>query len=66
MSRAALDLTLEWRKDGTYDVEGSCVNCGWTGTLTLSRGSETPRHFPAYKAARCTKCGCKAVGMVRS
>jgi hypothetical protein len=62
MAEKDLDLTLEWRKDGTYTVPGSCANCGWEGRLTLSRGSEAPSHFPGYKAARCGRCGCKSVG----
>ncbi len=60
-----LDLRVSWKTDGTYRLPGSCVNCGWEGTLLLSRGSEAPRHFPTYNAAQCEKCGCKTVGRKR-
>lgn len=61
-----LDLRLSW-KDGhqTYTMPGSCSNCGWSGRLILSFGSEAPSHGLHYKAARCGRCGCKTVGANR-
>lgn len=58
-----LDLRSSWRKDGDYTLPGRCSNCGWTGTLILSRGSRAPRlHGPSYNCATCERCGCKAIG----
>lgn len=61
-----LDLTTKWRKKGTYTLPGSCHNCGWTGRLLLSRGSEAPAHYPACQAAECPRCGCRTVGHTKA
>lgn len=54
-----LDLTSRWANTpGSYSLPGSCSNCGWIGTLKLSKGYEAPR---GRRKACCPNCGCKAV-----
>lgn len=61
MAEETLDLRLSWRKEGEYTMPGSCSNCGWKGTLILSKGSEAPTGGPVYHSAKCKNRGCRRV-----
>jgi rRNA maturation protein Nop10 len=49
--------------EGFYSLSGSCSNCGWTGTLSIPRGSKAPgRKFDhSSDAEDCPRCGCRTV-----
>lgn len=36
----------------TYEVNASCSNCGYTGTIEVQKGQEVPRR------ETCPNCGC--------
>lgn len=66
MKRGVLDLSREGSE--TYDVPGGCQNCGWSGTVRITKGEEAPgRGLPmtrgggAAPRARCEVCGCRQV-----
>ena len=41
---------------GSYDVKVICSNCGWEGTLRLSKGHQ----FSCY-SKDCPSCGCSCL-----
>lgn len=43
---------------GSYEMEGACSNCHWSGPLRITRGHEAPGWF---MGARCPRCGCNKV-----
>lgn len=47
------------KHSGTYEMPGSCSNCGADYTVRLSKGHERPS---SWLGLRCPKCGCSRVG----
>ncbi len=53
--KAIQDLCGHWdcKTKGTYTLRATCRNCGWSGSLELTRGHT----FDSFR--ECPKCGCR-------
>lgn len=45
--------------DAGYFAEMACGNCGWGGSIVLSRGIEVP--VPSESRSECPGCGCRSL-----
>lgn len=46
-----------------YTLPGSCSNCGWSGTLSIPKGTKAPGRRTSFipDGEECPRCGCRTV-----